>query len=222
MARTKNGSGEYLLIAAAVFAAAWVVMGMRKGSSDEAAAAQLPAPQAASGPLNLRGAKVLLIGSSSAVGYGLRLKTLLEGFGIAEFKNIGKSGTFLSQWSDNDKEMGKKLEETLASYRPTVVFIFVGSNDECGRGSGTKAPAIERLHRKLPGTRSIFIGLPPHTKWSMIRSFRDLLASTWGEDYFNTEAINPAKAADGYHLSSAGYQTVSDALGPWLASKQGL
>jgi lysophospholipase L1-like esterase len=221
MARTKNGTVEYLLIAAAVFAGAWFIMGSRNAPNG-AEAAQLPAPQAASGPLNLRGAKVLLIGSSSAVGYGSRLKTLLEGFGIAEFKNIGKSGTFLSQWSDNDKEMGKKLEETLASYRPTVVFIFVGSNDECGRGSGTKAPAIERLHRKLQGTRSIFIGLPPHTKWSMIRSFRDLLASTWGEDYFNTEAVNPAKAADGYHLSSAGYQALSNALGPWLASKQGL
>ena len=221
MARAKNGSVEYLLIAEAVFAGAWFIMGSRNAPSG-AEAAQLPAPQAASGPLNLRGAKVLLIGSSSAAGYGSRLKTLLEGFGIAEFKNIGVSGTFLSQWSDNDKEVGRKLEETLASYQPNVVFLFVGSNDECGRGSGTKAPAIERLHRKLQGTRSIFIGLPPHTKWPMIRSFRDLLASTWGEDYFNTEAVNPAKAADRYHLSSAGYQMLSDALGPWLASKQGL
>lgn len=222
MARTKNGSGEYLLIAAAMFAAAWVVMGMRKGSSDEAAAAQLPAPQAPSGPLNLRGARVLLIGSSSAVGYGSRLKTLLEGFGIAAYKNIGVGSTTLYQWSDNVTEVGKALEANLAEFKPTVVFIFVGTNDERGGGRGTKAPAIERLHRKLQGTRSIFLGLPPHTLWTMNRPFRDLLASTWGDDFFNTEAINPAKAADGYHLSSAGYQTVSDALGPWLASKQGL
>jgi len=216
MARTKNGSGEYLLLAA-VFVGAWMLSSMAFGRSR----GQLPAPSSSAGqPLNLAGQRVLLIGSSSAVGFGSYLKTLLERYGIAEFRNIGVSGTTLYQWSDNDKDVGRKMEETLAEYQPTVVFIFVGTNDEAGGGAGTRATAIERLHRKLQGTRSLFIGLPPHTLWTMNRPFRDLLASTWGADYFNTEAVNPAKASDGYHLSSQGYRTLAAALDKWIESKR--
>lgn len=172
------------------------------------------------GGLNLAGQRVLLIGSSSAVGFGSYLQKLLERYGIASFKNIGVGSTFLSQWSDNSTEVGRALEATLADYKPGVVFVYVGTNDEAGGGSGTKAPAVERLHRKLQGTRSIFLGLPPHTNWTMNRPFRDLLERTWGADFFNIEVLNPAKAPDGYHLSSKGYQTVAAALDKWLASKQ--
>jgi len=175
----------------------------------------------ASAPFTLKGQRVLLIGSSSAVGVGSKLKAMLETLGIAGFKNIGVSGTFLSQWSDNSTEMGRLLEATLVEYQPTVVFVFVGSNDEAGGGSGTKAPAVERLHRKLQGSRSFFIGLPPHTNWTMNRPFRNLLIATWGADYFNTEAVNPDKAADGYHLSPTGYNQLLAALLPWLQAKMG-
>lgn len=170
--------------------------------------------------LNLAGQRVLLIGSSSAVGVGDRLEAMLKQHGIADFRNIGVGSTFLSQWSDNSTEVGRALERALAEYRPGVVFVYVGTNDERGGGAGTKAPAIERLHRKLQGTRSIFIGLPPHTLWTMNRPFRDLLARTWGADFFNTEVLNPDKATDGYHLSSAGYRTVVGALDRWLTAKR--
>lgn len=217
MRRHPNESGNYLLLAAA-FVGAWVLASMAFGRSASGGSGQLPS--SAGQPLNLAGQRVLLIGSSSAVGFGSHLKTLLEQRGIAEFRNIGVGGTTLYQWSDNDKEVGRKMEETLASYQPSVVFIFVGTNDEAGGGAGTRATAIERLHRKLQGTRSIFIGLPPHQNWTMNRPFRDLLARTWGADYFNTEAVNPAKASDGYHLSTAGYRTLSAALSAWLDAKR--
>jgi lysophospholipase L1-like esterase len=172
------------------------------------------------GRLNLAGQRVLLIGSSSAVGVGPRLEAMLKDHGIAGFKNIGISGSSLYQWSDNVTAPGRLLESTLAEYQPGVVFIYVGTNDEAGGGAGTKAPAIERLHRKLQGTRSIFLGLPPHANWTMNRPFRDLLERTWGADFFNTEVLNPAKAPDGYHLSTAGYRTVLTALDKWLAAKR--
>ena len=172
------------------------------------------------GRLNLAGQRVLLIGSSSAVGVGPRLEAMLQDHGIAGFKNIGISGSSLYQWSDNVTAPGRLLESTLADYQPGVVFIYVGTNDEAGGGAGTRSPAIERLHRKLQGTRSIFLGLPPHSNWTMNRPFRDLLERTWGADFFNTEVLNPAKASDGYHLSSAGYRTVLTALDKWLLAKR--
>jgi lysophospholipase L1-like esterase len=176
--------------------------------------------------LNLRDKRVLLIGSSSAVGIGSRLEKMLQGHGIAAFKNIGVSGTHLSQWSDNDYEVGRALESALLEYRPDVVFIFVGTNDESLRRSNPnrdiaalRGAAVARLHRKLSNTRSLFIGLPQHHLWPMDQGFRNLLARTWGADYFNTEAIAPEKSSDGIHLSSAGYQTVITGLDRWLRSK---
>ena len=215
MARTKNGSSDYLLIAAAAVAS-WMLASMVFGR-DSGEDKQLASDEGEK--FSLAGQRVLLIGSSSAVGFGSYLKTLLGQYGVTEFKNIGKSGTFLSQWSDNSKEMGIKLETTLAEFQPTVVFIFVGSNDECGGGSGTRAPAVERLHSKLQGTRSFFIGLPIHTVWKMNPPFRDLLASTWGDDYFNTESLDLARAGDRYHLSPAGYRTLAAALDAWISTK---
>lgn len=170
--------------------------------------------------LNLAGQRVLVIGSSSAVIAGSKLKAMLEAHGIAAYRNIGVSGTTLYQWSDNATAPGRDLEAELLQFQPTLVLIYVGTNDEAGGGAGTRAPAIERLHRKLAGTRSIFIGLPPHTNWTMNRPFRDLLAKTWGADFFNAEVLNPEKAPDGYHLSSRGYSAVVAALESWLLAKR--
>lgn len=176
--------------------------------------------------LSLKGKRVLLIGSSSAVGIGPRLKKMLLNHGISDFKNIGVSGTQLSHWSDNDHEVGRSLETALQEYRPDVVFIFVGTNDEALRRdnpnrdiAALRRPAVARLHRKLSNTRSLFIGLPQHHLWPMDNGFRDLLARTWGADYFDTAAVSPEKSSDGIHLSATGYQTVTAALDRWLRSK---
>jgi lysophospholipase L1-like esterase len=226
MARRKNGSEDYWLIGAA-FVGAVLLTRMFAGSAGANAGAG-PGSGESDDRLVLDGKRVLLIGSSSAVGYGSHLKTLLAGHGIADFKNIGVSGTNIRQWPDSSTDVGRALDKSLAEYRPDVVFIFVGTNDEALRGSrpnrdiaGLCAPAIEALHGKLSGTRSIFIGLPPHKNWPMDPNFRALLASTWGEDYFNLEPVNPAKASDGYHLSQAGYRSLSAALDPWLREKEG-
>lgn len=180
-------------------------------------------------PFTLKGQRVLLIGSSSAVGIGRKLKAALDAQGIAAFQNIGVSGSNIRQWADSRTAEGAALDRAIAQFQPSVVFVFVGTNDEALRQGNPNrdvaklcASAIEQLHTKLAlvGTRSFFIGLPPHTLWPMDRNFRTLLATTWGENYFNTEAVNPNKAADGYHLSSRGYDQLLAAMMPWLLAKQ--
>jgi lysophospholipase L1-like esterase len=231
MARKRNGSDDYILIGAAFLGAlivAKLFFGRAEAGAGESSGGNNPAGLSDESALVLKDKRVLLIGSSSAVGYGSHLKTLLAGHGIADFKNIGVSGTNIRQWPDSSTVVGRALDKSLAEYRPDVVFIFVGTNDEALRGSrpnrniaGLCASAIEALHGKLSGTRSIFIGLPPHKNWPMDPNFRALLASTWGKDYFNLEPVNPAKASDGYHLSQTGYRSLSAALDPWLTDKEG-
>jgi lysophospholipase L1-like esterase len=225
MARTRNsGGGEYLLIAAAFLGSLLVARSL--WSKPNGHAPQLPATGGGQ-RLNMEGQRVLLIGSSSAVGVGPRLKTMLERHGISAFKNIGVVGSTLKAWSDNDYADGRALEAALAEFRPTVVFIIVGGNDEALRREkpnldvgALRASSIARLRSKLANTRSIFLGLPQHHLWPMDRGFRNLLASTWGDDFFNTEAVAPEKASDGIHLSSKGYEKWVAAIDQWLTAKR--
>lgn len=173
----------------------------------------------------LVGKKVLLIGSSSAQGIASKLSAQLFKLGIKEFRGIGESGSNISQWSDSSHKWGKKLESNLASFKPDVVIIFLGTNDERGLSEGpgrmtsAKASAIQQLKTKLAGYRSLYIGLPPHTMWKEVPEFRAALASAWGADYLNIESLNPPKAQDGYHLNQKGYDQVVAAFKPWVQAK---
>lgn len=190
------------------------------GAQAAATAPTTPAPPVTSAPA-LTGKKVLLIGSSSAVGVGSKLKAMLLTLGIKEFRNIGKGSTFLHQWANPNSEQGKLLTRTLETYNPEVVFLFVGTNDEAGGGLATREdnPAVQNLYNSLQGRRSFFIGLPPHTRHRMIPAFRNRIANVWGSDMFYTEGVNPQKAVDNLHLSQQGYNELLAALKPWLQDK---
>lgn len=210
---------------AAVFAGALLVAKTvlaKRGDSPSGA----PALPAANAPLSLQGAKVLLIGSSSAVGVGSRLEKMLRQHGIAEFKNLGVVGTTIRDWSDNDYPEGKAFEAALATYQPNIVFIILGTNEESWRKTrptwdvtAQRKPQIERLRRKLGSVRSIYLGMPPHHLWPIDRKYRDFLQSTWGADFFRTEDVAPEKSSDGIHLSAKGYDRWVTAIDAWLTAK---
>jgi len=192
-------------------------------------------------PLDYPNERVLLIGDSLATqpGIGSRLSSGLQSRGVGAFQNISVGGTNILQWSDNRYAEGQAMERALADFRPTLVLISLGTNDEASRGyknwrgrdwdaddlaanrvgpnadiAAQRRSAIERLARKLSGVKSVWLGPPASdpSLWPMDRKFRSLLADTWGQRYFNTEAVAPAKGSDGIHLSGSGYQTWANAI----------
>ena len=140
-------------------------------------------------------------------------------------------GTTIRKWSDNNFKEGKTLEAELASYKPSLVIIILGTNDEGARQTKYNGPtydvakanakSVARFKKKLEGVRSIFIGMPKPDLWTLDRNFRDMLAATWGPDFFRTEDLGLQKAGDKLHLSPSGYKNLVDALMPWLRQKKG-
>lgn len=252
------GSDTTLMVVAFIGALALTkFVGSRHGSGADSKN-QLPSPAAppdGSGsagaeqvlrkhqPIDMRGQRVLLMGDSLGVGVGPLLEKELRAQGIADFKNISVGGKNIDQFSDNRHPEGRSLEAALAEYKPTVVFISLGTNDESIRRikggdpryftpenyaknlvgpnfrvAKQRAKAIERLAGKLSGTKSIWIGPPASdpSLWPMDREFRDLLARTWGENYFNTEAVAPPKCGDKIHFSGTGYRLWASSIANWV------
>jgi lysophospholipase L1-like esterase len=187
--------------------------------------------------------RVLVIGDSLGVGVQPLLKTAMQARGVADFSGISVGGTNILQWSDNNYKEGRDMETALANFRPTLVLISLGTNDEASRGykdwrgrdwnsadlaanrvgpnadiAAQRSRAIARLARKLSGAKSVWLGPPasPARIWPMDRGFRDLLASTWDGRYFNTEAVAPAKAGDGIHFTGSGNRVWADAIMAYL------
>jgi lysophospholipase L1-like esterase len=240
MMRRKNPEdwSIYLLIGAGIFLAAKMVMGP---SSAEAALTDAPQPptQPPVQPLDWPNERVLVIGDSLAVGVQPLLKSAMTQKGVGGFSGIAVGGTNILQWSDNNYAEGKAMEAALANFRPTLVLISLGTNDEASRGykdwrgrdwnsadlaakrvgpnasiAAQRAKAIARLARKLSVTKSVWIGPPasPERIWPMDRAFRELIASTWQGRYFDTEAVAPAKAGDGIHFTGGGNRVWADAI----------
>jgi lysophospholipase L1-like esterase len=187
--------------------------------------------------------RVLVIGDSLGVGVQPLLKTAMQARGVQDFSGISVGGTNILQWSDNDYAQGRDMETALAEFRPTLVLISLGTNDEASRGykdwrgrdwnaadlaanrvgptlnvAAQRSRAIARLARKLSGAKSVWLGPPASDPsiWPMDRGFRDLLASTWDGRYFNTEAVAPSKAGDGIHFTGSGNRVWADAIMAYL------
>ena len=176
--------------------------------------------------------RVLLIGDSLASMLGARfLKPALESRGVGAYLDISKGGTMINQWAwTKSYQKARDLEAALRDFRPTLVLISLGTNDEAFRGTtnsaGEPMPApygpnfdvanlrkdsIPKLRQTLSGVRSVWLGPPKMTKWRMDRNFRNLIESTWGDCFFNTEIVEPNKLTDGIHFTDNGQRK-------WLAA----
>ena len=195
-------------------------------------------------PINMAGQRVLLVGDSLGVGVGPVLEKEFRNLGAAAFKNISVGGKTIGHFSDNKHAEGRSLEKALAEYKPTLVFICLGTNDEAIRRikggdpryftpenyaknlvgpnfsvAKQRRKAIARLAGKLSGVRSIWLGPPPSCPqlWPMDREFRNLLASTWSGNYFNTEAFNfPKVPRDDIHYTGKSYKDWGAEIARWL------
>jgi lysophospholipase L1-like esterase len=194
-------------------------------------------------PIDWPSARVLLIGDSLAtpIGLGDRLKRRVAERG-GTFKNIAVGGTNILQWSSTRHEEGRALASALADFRPTLVLVCLGTNDEATRKyhgdprwwteenlaknlvgpnfsvAKQRTPDVARLEGKLSGTHRIWIGPPAAhpDKWPMEPAFRELLAESSRPYYFDTEVIAPQKSSDKIHCSGSGYSIWADNIMQYL------
>lgn len=180
--------------------------------------------------------RVLLIGDSLAVGLEDPMEKALRARNVGAFKSIAVGGTQINHWAwSGSHPHARSLDAALADFRPTLVLISLGTNDEAARGvvdhkgdpavppygpgfsvAHQRKDSIPKLASKLAGVRSVWIGPPVTGRWEPDRAFRNLIAATWPGRYFNTEQITLAKQPDDLHLSGSGYRLWTDAIVTWL------
>ena len=169
--------------------------------------------------------RILLVGDSLAVGLRPHLARALQARGTGAFRSIAEGGTNIYQWSTSAEPQGRRLAKALATFHPTLVIISLGTNDEAARTPGLlrpygpafdvarqRTPHAEALRDRLRDVCSVWLGPPAALLWSTDRPFRHMLSALWGENFLDSELIDPERAPDHIHLTASGNEAWTSAL----------
>jgi lysophospholipase L1-like esterase len=185
----------------------------------------LPSPLPSIGPKNIAWDKqrVLLVGDSLSVGLKSPLGNLIKQTGAA-FDHVGRVGTRIDQWASTTKDDGKNLDSALASFKPTIVVVSLGTNDEAPR-KGNKnydvwkkqQAAFKALVAKFGDARLFWLG-PPENSF-MDPEFRKSLQRAVGPDAYFTPPADLKKGKDNLHPVPSAYKQWASAAMDWLKNR---
>lgn len=157
--------------------------------------------------------RLLLVGDSMAVGLAPHLSALAEDEGVP-FRAVAQQGTTITDWGlgAQASELGAALE----SFRPTIVLVALGTNDEYLSEAALEAEEddLDALLEQLACYDVAWVGVPALPKESngavaMIRST--------GVPYFPSQNLTLERAADRLHPTVSGYAKWAGMLWSWLS-----
>lgn len=154
--------------------------------------------------------RILLIGDSLAQGLAAPLRLRAQQAQIP-FDALGKQSTRIDQWAGS-AELAKKL----ASFRPTLVMVSLGTNDEA-MGPGVveaQRAALRRLMQQLldqPGLQNVGWIAPPSLP-RQSNGIRAMLEEELGPQLFHSEKLDIPRQPDKLHPTSQGYVIWADEI----------
>jgi lysophospholipase L1-like esterase len=160
--------------------------------------------------------RLLVIGDSLAVGLAPYLRDMAGRERIA-FASLAKVGTRIDQWADS-----ASLRELLAKFRPTVVLVSLGTNDEYLTG----ADAVERQRAAMRRLVALLMTVTPqHIIWigppTLPKATNGIVPMLKAEipsrDYFPSDQLAIPRGPDGIHPTARGYAGWAGAIWQWLA-----
>ena len=156
--------------------------------------------------------RVLLIGDSLAVGMSPHFDALSKQLGN-KFSSLARSGSRIDQWASDTN-----LDSRLATFRPDVVLVSLGTNDEyLGSGAGQRqyASTVALLQKlKAAGAEVYWIGPPKLTKHNgVVEMIQSLVPKS---DYFDSRQLEIPRGPDGLHPTARGYAAWAGAVWQWL------
>lgn len=172
-------------------------------------------------PLIKPGDRILLVGDSLSVGLAppLRATAADEHYSV---QHVGKVGTTMLYWVS-----ASELTNALQVFKPTVVLVSLGTNDEAAKRFQPSLPTsdalkraganIPRLLQKLraSGATVLWVGPPGNTFQSP--ELRAAIKAQVGADkYFPSERYLLQKQPDGIHPTVKGYAQWTCLLWRWL------
>lgn len=161
--------------------------------------------------------RLLLIGDSLAVGLGPPIAALAREQRVA-FDADAEVGTRIDQWATRPD-----LDQHLAAFKPTLVLVSLGTNDEYMQGSwvvGAQQAKLQALLGKLQATGAtvVWIGPPTLPKPKSNGIVPMLKAAIPSAYYFPSDtALTLPRGPDGIHPTVAGYAGWAGALWQWLS-----
>lgn len=162
--------------------------------------------------------RLLLMGDSLAVGLAPPLQALAREQKIT-FGSLAESGTRIDQWLARPD-----LDARLASFKPTLILVSLGTNDAYLPQRGAvqrQVPRLAALLAKLEagGAEVVWIGPPslpkPPPQPGMVPMLK---AGVPTAQYFPTDtALTLPRGPDGLHPTTKGYAGWAGAIWQWLS-----
>lgn len=156
--------------------------------------------------------RMMIIGDSLAVGLSPLLKSMAaeQKIAVDAFPIIS---TRIDQWAKS-----AVLGEHLASFKPTLVLISLGTNDEyiAGDAVSRQRPFLEQLLARFPDSEVVWIGPPtlPKTTNGITPMLQARVPSA---QYFPSQTLTISRGPDGIHPTAKGYAGWAGAIWQWLS-----
>lgn len=161
--------------------------------------------------------RILVIGDSLAKGLTPHLGALADDEGLPLF-GMAISGTVTVQWVNSEK-----LKAQLASFKPSHVFVSLGTNDAYTQFNPEDvADDAEELVEiiQAAGAHPIWIGMPPLPRFhggneinpEVLMSVKDAVPF-----YFDSSELDIPREPDGLHPTAAGYAGWAGAFWNWIS-----
>ena len=172
------------------------------------AAASADAPPA---PMDESPQRILMLGDSMLDGLLPRLADYAQENGHS-LNAVIWYGSRTIDWA-----RGNRLSDALRDYRPTFVFIAVGSSELSTRDIEKRVPAVQRILKTVGDRKLVWVG-PPN--WRTDTGIGALLERELGEKrYFRSLDLSFERKRDGIHPTLASSQKWMDAIALFTMTK---
>lgn len=161
-------------------------------------------------PSVLEPERILLIGDSLGLGLTAPLRLRAQQAQIP-FDVLCKQSTRIDQWAGSPD-----LSKALARFRPTLVMVSLGTNDEF-MGPGvveSQRAALRRLMQQLlqqPGVQNVGWIAPPSLP-RQTNGIRAMLEEELGPQLFHSERLDIPRQPDKLHPTPQGYVLWADEI----------
>jgi lysophospholipase L1-like esterase len=209
---------------------AWIYAGLLVAGGVGVAKIIQGGPLLGSKPVVKKGDRLLLIGDSLGVGLRYPMKALAQEAGVA-FDNVTQEGANMGHFASESaafkgRQLGRELRAKLQSFRPTLVLVSLGTNDEAiSRYNRTanvvalQGPKFEALLRLLRASAPEVAWIVPPRNSFMSTGLRQLIRDRLGRGkYFDSEKYAIPKQPDQVHPTPKGYAGWAGLIWRWAST----
>jgi lysophospholipase L1-like esterase len=161
--------------------------------------------------------RILLVGDSMGVGLAPQLRAMADEAGLP-FAALAVEGTTISDWAGlRPTQNHEALMATLDAFRPTLILVALGTNDEYLSAASLEAErddVFALLDQLEQYGQVAWIGVPSLPKTESNGAV-ELIAET-EVPYFPSERLEIPRAPDALHPTVAGYGSWAGMIWAWL------